>query len=229
MRALVGPRIRERRRALKLSQTALAKAVGISPSYLNLIEHNRRGIAGRTLNALARELDLRTADLSDDADTELIGQLAEAAGAAPDASAETDRVTEFLARFPGWAKALAAHHATTERQSRHLEMLSDRLSHDPYLSEAMHLMLSSVTAVSATSGILIEGGAMTEAQRERFTGNLHAESQRLTDTARDLVAYFDKPATEADSGEDPAEAFWAAHGHHLPKLEADPDAAKQID
>ena len=74
-RTLMGTRIRERRRAKKLTQTALAKTVGISASYLNLIEHNRRGIAGRTLIALARELGMQPSDLSEGADAALINTL----------------------------------------------------------------------------------------------------------------------------------------------------------
>uniref|UniRef100_A0AAN0NK29 Helix-turn-helix transcriptional regulator n=1 Tax=Yoonia rhodophyticola TaxID=3137370 RepID=A0AAN0NK29_9RHOB len=41
-RRLTGARIRERRLDLGLRQSAVAQEVGISPSYLNLIEHNRR-------------------------------------------------------------------------------------------------------------------------------------------------------------------------------------------
>ena len=40
---------RERRKDLGLTQTELASRVGISVSYLNLIEHNRRSIGGRLL------------------------------------------------------------------------------------------------------------------------------------------------------------------------------------
>ena len=43
--ALVGSRIRERRSLLGLRQADVARAAGISPAYLNLIEHNRRRIA----------------------------------------------------------------------------------------------------------------------------------------------------------------------------------------
>ncbi|MDP1576045.1 MAG: helix-turn-helix transcriptional regulator, partial [Cypionkella sp.] len=40
--ALTGTRLRERRVALGQRQADLAETVGISASYLNLIEHNRR-------------------------------------------------------------------------------------------------------------------------------------------------------------------------------------------
>ena len=53
IRRLTGSRIREKRLDLHLKQAAVAEAVGISPSYLNLIEHNRRRIGGKLLNDLA--------------------------------------------------------------------------------------------------------------------------------------------------------------------------------
>ena len=57
-RQLTGYRIRERRRQLGLTQAGVAKQVGISPSYLNLIEANKRSIAGAVLNRITELLDL---------------------------------------------------------------------------------------------------------------------------------------------------------------------------
>ncbi|MGB5871554.1 MAG: helix-turn-helix transcriptional regulator, partial [Albidovulum sp.] len=42
--ALTGTRIRDRRLLLGQKQADLARKVGISPAYLNLIEHNRRRV-----------------------------------------------------------------------------------------------------------------------------------------------------------------------------------------
>ncbi len=220
--SLIGPRIRERRRARKISQVALAKHVGISASYLNLIEHNKRGIAGRTLNAIARELDMAPAELSEGADAGLIDTLTEAVGTTSGAGAEMDRVSELIGRFPGWARVIGALVQRSEAQDRQLSLLSDRLAHDPYLAEAMHLMLSSVTAVHSTAGILTENVNMPAEQRSRFTGNLYTESVRLTETAKDLVAYFDNPQERGVGGEESADLlhdFWSKRGFHAPELE----------
>lgn len=58
MSALTGSRLRARRVALGLRQADLAERVGISASYLNLIEHNRRRIADALLERLAQVLEL---------------------------------------------------------------------------------------------------------------------------------------------------------------------------
>ena len=51
--AFAGTRIRERRMTLGLRQSEVALRAGISGSYLNLIEHNRRRIGGKLLLDLA--------------------------------------------------------------------------------------------------------------------------------------------------------------------------------
>jgi len=55
-----GPRIRRIRNERSLTQTAMAEALGISPSYLNLIERNQRPLTVQLLLKLASvyKLDL---------------------------------------------------------------------------------------------------------------------------------------------------------------------------
>lgn len=48
-----GPRVRRVRNGLELTQTAMAEALGISPSYLNLIERNQRPLTVQLLLKLA--------------------------------------------------------------------------------------------------------------------------------------------------------------------------------
>src|ERR1044072_4764146 len=57
----VGPRFRRIRQQLGLSQTQIAEGLGISPSYINLIERNQRPVTAQLLMRLAQtyELDLR--------------------------------------------------------------------------------------------------------------------------------------------------------------------------
>ena len=91
---LTGARIREKRLELGLRQAAVAEAVGISPSYLNLIEHNRRRIGGKLLADIARLLDVDTSLLTEGADRNLLDQMRNAA-AAFDAEAEIARLEKY--------------------------------------------------------------------------------------------------------------------------------------
>ena len=61
-RTILGTRIRERRRSIGITQAELARRIGISASYLNLIEHNKRGIAGVEYVETLGAADLSVAD-----------------------------------------------------------------------------------------------------------------------------------------------------------------------
>ncbi len=217
-RTLMGTRIRERRRAKKLTQTALAKTVGISASYLNLIEHNRRGIAGRTLIALARELGMQPSDLSEGADAALINTLTEAAKTDPKSGPEVDRIEEFVGRYPGWAKLLSTMSRTTQEQHETLTAMSDQMAHDPFVSETMHQILSNITAIRSTASILATEDAIPKDMYERFLGNLHSDSQRLSDTAQKMVDFFDREDKAEPNAPTTAAAhdFWASNDYVLP-------------
>jgi XRE family transcriptional regulator, fatty acid utilization regulator len=60
----VGPRFRRVRQQLGLSQTQIAEGLGISPSYVNLIERNQRPVTAQILLRLAETYDLDLRDLA---------------------------------------------------------------------------------------------------------------------------------------------------------------------
>lgn len=186
----VGTKIRARREGLGMKQAALAKKSGISSSYLNLIEHNKRGIGGKVLHRIAGALGLEITDLSESGDSALARALRLAAREAA-SPAEEARLEEFVTRFPGWAQALADLRQRATQLERIVDTLSDRLAHDPFLSESLHEMLSSVTAIHATSGILAQAKTMEPLQLRRFQNNIFDESGRLSELSQGLVQYFD--------------------------------------
>jgi len=77
---LLGKKVRALRTKEGLTQAALAERLGISPSYLNLIEHDQRPVSANLLLKLAQafDLDLRTFAASEDA--KLMADLMEAFG-----------------------------------------------------------------------------------------------------------------------------------------------------
>lgn len=225
---LTGNRIRERRLARGMKQAALAEAVGISASYLNLIEHNRRKIGGKLLNALARALEVEPAALSEGADATLYDTLQAAArdtraglgGVAP----EAERIDEMAARFPGWTGLIAAQHKRIAGLEAVAEGLRDRLGHDPVLAEAMHEVLSSVAAIRSTADILAREPDLDAAWRGRFHRNLHEEAERLSVRATAILTHFEAPESEAPGPSstpiETVEALFEAAGHHFPEIEA---------
>ena len=199
MTALTGSRARERRLALGLRQAEVAQAAGISASYLNLIEHNRRRIGGPVLARLAQALAVPVAALAEEPAGGLLDDL-RAAAAEGEGAAELDRIEDFAGRYPGWAGVLAGLHRRAGGLARAVEALNDRMSHDPHLSASMHELLQMVSAIRSTAGILAETEAIDPDWQLRFHRNLHEDAERLALGAQALVAYLDGPGRAEDSG-----------------------------
>lgn len=213
-KSLAGTRIRAVRRQAGMTQKALAAAAGVSASYLNLIEHNRRAVAGKVLLGIARELNVPPASLADGVESALIGDLHEAAAQGVDLPIEIDTVDEMISRFPGWSRLLATLYRQSRDQETAISALSDRLTHDPFLAESLHSMLSNITAIRSTSNILKNIDDIEPAQQSRFHAIIHEESRRLTDAAQALVTYFDHATDPSGSSATPEEELDSFLGHH---------------
>ena len=221
MSALTGTRIRQRRALAGLRQADLARAAGISASYLNLIEHNRRRVAGDVLARLAQALGVGPGALTGSAEGSVVDALREAA-AAGGPGPEADRAEEFAGRYPGWAGLVVAQQSRLAQMERTLEALSDRMSHDPHLSASLHELLSAAASVRSTATILADTPDIEPDWRDRFQRNLADDSARLAAGAEALVGYLDAVAAE-DTGiaapQEELEAWLDAQGWHLPALE----------
>ncbi len=73
----IGPRFRRLRRQLGLSQTQMAEGLGISPSYVNLIERNQRPVSAQILLRMAETYDLDLRDLAAGEDDRAFAELNE--------------------------------------------------------------------------------------------------------------------------------------------------------
>lgn len=76
----IGGRIGRLRRQRAISQADLAAAIGISGSYLNLIEHNRRKITVPLLLRIAGYFGVEPGELADSDEGRLVGELMEMFG-----------------------------------------------------------------------------------------------------------------------------------------------------
>ena len=250
---LTGSRIRERRLALGHRQTDLAREVGISPAYLNLIEHNRRRIGGKLVVDLARALGCEPAQLTEGAEDALVTALREAdarggaavsspqadpapgggvaAGAAQKPVAEREPAEDFAGRFPGWAALAVDQARKISALERLVETLSDRLAHDPHLAASLHEVLSSVTAIRSAAAILSDPNIAPDWQA-RFLRNVREESRRLSESAEGLVTWLDTGADFASTPLSPVDelgAFVAQTGYHFPALEAPGAGPREIE
>jgi transcriptional regulator with XRE-family HTH domain len=216
--------VRDRRLLLGLKQADVAREAGISPAYLNLIEHNRRRVGAALLEALAQALNTEAALLAEGAEGALYDALREAAAAATttEVRPETDRIEDFVDRFPGWAGLLAARQAQVDGLARTVEQLSERMTQDPFLSASLHEVLSAITAIRSTSAILAEAGDVGPQWRERFHRNIHDDSVRLSNLSAGLVAWLDQlrsPESGLASPQEELESWLAACGWYVAGIE----------
>lgn len=219
---LTGRRIRDRRVALGLKQGGLAIQVGISPSYLNLIEHNRRRIGGKLLVDIARALEVDPSTLSHGAEAALLADLLSAAANQMESDPEVGQTEVFAARFPGWAGLLAKQSRRVAALERQVESLTDRLAHDPTLSGALHEVLSTAAAIRSTAAILVDPQEMEQVWRDRFQRNLYEDSVRLAESTQALVSYMDRDEAAASTFGTPIDAlegYLQSCDFHLPALE----------
>ncbi|GFE66738.1 XRE family transcriptional regulator [Litoreibacter roseus] len=220
--ALAGTRIRESRMALGLKQADLAAQTGISASYLNLIEHNKRRIGGKLLVSIAGVLGRDPNMLAQGGESALIEGLQNAAG--PSDGAEIDQIEEFVGRFPGWAEKITAQAQRIAALEATVGGLNDRLTHDPVLSEKMHDVLGSVSAIRSTASILVTTPDIGADWRARFHANIDAESRRLAETSAGMASHFDRLARRDSGFATPLEqvsAFFERRRYHIAEIEAD--------
>ncbi len=230
-------KIRERRRALGLTQADMAGRVGISTSYFNLIERGKRTIGGGLMIRIARALDLDPGTLDDASERRLAAELADLASdplladmdlgpereavAAPGAT--LGAVAALIGRHPGWARAVARLHRECRDRGEVIAALTDRLSQDPFLSDIVHRMLTTIAGIRSTAEILDSVEDIDPDQSRRFRATLVAESSRLTEAAQALADFFDhaeapkRAVTPAEEVDD----FILAHDNHFPTLETE--------
>ncbi len=182
-RSGIGARIRAMRHGLGLTQADLAARAGISPSYLNLIEHDRRRIGGHRLADIARHLGVEQADLTYRPGATLLAAL-EAAAPGEDAGA-------FAQGNPAWARRVAEQQGTITALEARIAAQRGRMARDPTLVAALHQIVTSASAIQSTAAILTGGGLDADWQG-RFQRNVHDDSRRLAAASEALMRYVER-------------------------------------
>lgn len=228
--ALIGAKLRDRRKALRLTQAGLAQQLGISASYLNLIENNRRNIGGALLKRLADALGLPVDQFDGAAERRLVGEL----GAltvepllAPLALA-ADSAAGLASQHVGWARALVSLHRAYQDRRAAVDTLTDRLNQDPVLAEGVHSLLTHVTAIRSAAEILEADDVLDAAQRARFVSIIGSEGRLLSVLSQSLASLFTQghTATRPMLPEQEIDDFLIGHENHFPTLEVAADTLR---
>lgn len=118
----LGPRVKRLRRELGLTQQAMADELGISASYIALLERNQRPLTADLLLRLARAYKLDMADLAADERDDYARRLAETLRDPLFADIDLPplEVADVAASFPGVAEAMLRLHGAYVREQQAL-------------------------------------------------------------------------------------------------------------
>ena len=217
---ITGTRIRDSRIDQGIKQADLAQSVGISAPYLNLIEHNRRRIAGKLLIDIARALNVPAEQLNQGVDATLLDQM-NAAAADMASLAEVARTEDLATKFPGWAALIVAQAQRVTALQDRVQSLTDRMTYDPALAGSLHQVISAVTSVRSAASILAGAEALDADWQARFHRNIYEDSVRLVDSSAALIRYLEAPETDGAPRAplEEVEAAFVARDFHIKPLE----------
>lgn len=220
---LIGQRIRKRRQELGEAQSTLAARLGISSSYLNLIEHNKRPIGGALLHRIAATIGLDNSALAGTEEDRLIAELCEAAAdfAHFGINMTEDSARGIVANNPEAARAILGLYRGYREVRARTDLLGERLGEDSFLAEISQQILTLITTIRAYAEILKDYGDLSDADRSRFSATLADETETLaTRVARmfDFMSGRSAHRTHASPREE-LEDFVSDNANYFPGLE----------
>ncbi|GAK44912.1 conserved protein [Tepidicaulis marinus] len=129
-KVFAGPRVRRMRRDRNLTQAKMAEALGISASYLNLIERNQRPISAQILLKLADVFDMDVKTLAGDEEARALTTLKEIFSDAvfKDAGIGNQDLQDVASASPGIVDAIAHLYRAYEEAVTASSFLAERLA-----------------------------------------------------------------------------------------------------
>ncbi|MCR9254831.1 MAG: short-chain fatty acyl-CoA regulator family protein [Alphaproteobacteria bacterium] len=224
-----GQRIRELRQHRGIAQSLLAEQVDISPSYLNLIEKDKRKIGGALLHRLAQRLEVSPAQLSGVEDASLVRDLVDIARVLSFDGLDEAIAGRLVAQAPDWGQAMVTLFQRYKDASETATALSDRLSQDPQLRELSHAVLTQISSIRSFAEILKDVPDLPQDERAHFSGIIASQADRLGLSAREMIALLEgNPGDEiersqAASAVHEVEDLVNAQRNHLPHFETAAD------
>jgi len=126
-KAMLGHKIRRLRRQQDLTQAETAERLGISPSYLNLLENNQRQVTVDLLLRIGQVFDVDLQSFAEDEGARLIGGLAEVFGDPLFAESDVKRqdVADLANAIPSAAQAVIALYKAYRETRDSLQLMAD--------------------------------------------------------------------------------------------------------
>jgi predicted transcriptional regulator/DNA-binding XRE family transcriptional regulator len=124
---MLGHKVRRLRRESGLSQVQMAEQLGISPSYLNLIEHNQRPVTLTLLLKLGQNFGIDLQRFAEDDEARLVSGLSEVLTDALFRGADLGKqdLRELAAVAPDVAEAITTLYGAYRQARQELEAIAD--------------------------------------------------------------------------------------------------------
>jgi XRE family transcriptional regulator, fatty acid utilization regulator len=222
----LGMKVRRLRQAENLSQVEAATRLGISASYLNLIEHNQRPLTVNLLFKIGQLFDIDLRDWSEGDEARLASSIREVLNdpALDDLDVPDIEISEATVIVPTLSHALTELYAAYRRTLNNVNTLGDRLSEQAAMSMASMEIRTVLTSIRSFSEILHEHEDLDETQRQQFLSILVDESDRLALMIDAAVTTADETRLQATTGQrQPIEEisrFLERHNNHFSELES---------
>ncbi len=209
----------------------MAGRLGISASYLNLIENDRRPLTPALLGRLVAAYGVDEQVFLSDAPARLRADLTEIVEDPlyPGPRLDARVLTELAATLPEAGRAVLALFRSYLAARSAARGLGERLASDPFLAAARHRLLTRLTSVRSYSEILRDNVDLAVSRRQRFVDVLVDESEQLTDLVDEVFDFLAADGTATRESPDTLVAdLIRTHNNHFPDLEDAADALESV-
>ena len=222
---VMGNKLRNLRKDRGLSQIELARKMGVSASYLNLIEHNQRNLTVPLLLRISETLNVSLQVFSPKQEGQKIAELTELLKDPmyENLDLSENDVSELISGAPELCQALSKTYSAYRNMMEDLQSLNERLAKDPLLSSNIHRLRTLLTSIVSFSEILHDNTDLDDADRQSFQKIVRNESENLSETVNAMLEIVSGEGLVGTAAEvTPQEAvtdFLQAHNNYFPTLE----------
>jgi hypothetical protein len=177
----LGRRVRRLREQFGLTQIGMARRLGLSASYLNLIEHDQRPLTAKLARRLSEALQVGVAAFSEIESGRLANDVAEAL-ADPvfgGRALAQDEIRDGVGASAGFGHALLDLYRAYRTAREQVESLGEEMRNREVLAGVNYEFRGIVAAMRSMAEILRDNPDLDSETRRRFTDIIVEDSKRL--------------------------------------------------
>ena len=188
---MLGAKIRRLRKGRGLAQMRLAEMLGISASYLNMIEHNDRPLTVPLLLKLSEHLDVDLQAFSEGEEARLKRDLQEVFSEPlfTDLQPSALELDDLVNNGPEFCQGFLRLYRANRSAREDMDALNDRIASSPYLLASSHEVRTLLTSVRSFSEILHDNVDLAVEERQQLLSIVVEGAEKLTHQVVELLAF----------------------------------------